>query len=263
MPRRARKKCESGVYHVMIRGINRQDIFEDDEDALKFLELLMHYRNVCGYQIYAYCLMENHVHIVIHEGQEDIGSIFKRIGAAYVYYYNIKYHRKGHLFQDRFRSEPIYDDEQLATVIRYVHMNPVKADIVKSPEEYRLSSYSTYVHWDAEFGGEDQALVDCGYILDIFGKEEFFRFTFEKNNDVFLDDNDTFRNAMTDSEARKVMAQMTECENSAQFQALDRGVRNAYLAEMKEQGISINQLCRLTGLSYGTIQKAHFESAEK
>ena len=256
MPRRARKKCESGVYHVMIRGINRQDIFEDEEDSQKFLELLRHYKKVCGYQIFAYCLMENHVHIVIHEGQEDIASIFKRIGAAYVYYYNIKYHRKGHLFQDRFRSEPIYDDEQLETVIRYVHMNPVKAEIVKRPEDYKLSSFGAYLHWDAEFDGADPTLVDCGYILDIFGKEEFFRFTFEENNDVFLDDTVSFRNAMTDSAARKVMVQMTECENSAQFQALDRHVRNAYLAEMKEEGISINQLCRLTGLSYGTVQKA-------
>lgn len=104
MPRQARKKCESGIYHVMIRGINRQDIFEDDEDTQKFLELLMHYKAVCGYQIYAYCLMENHVHIVMREGEEEIGSVFKRIGAAYVYYYNLKYRRKGHLFQDRFKS---------------------------------------------------------------------------------------------------------------------------------------------------------------
>ena len=256
MPRQARKKCESGVYHVMMRGINRQDIFEDEEDTRKFLDLLLYYRQICGYEIYAYCLMGNHLHIVLREGQEELGSIFKRIGAAYVYYYNIKYRRRGHLFQDRFKSEPIYDDAHLATVIRYVHMNPVKAGIVKAPEEYQLSSYRAYLQWDEQFDGEGAAFVDCGYVLKIYRKEEFFRFTRETNGDIFLDDNEPARKGMTDAAARALLAQMTQCDNPAQFQALERNARNVYLAALKEEGVSIHQLCRLTGLSYGTVQKA-------
>ena len=257
MPRQARRKCESGVYHVMMRGINRQDIFEDEEDTQKFLDLLLSYKQICGYEIYAYCLMGNHLHIVLREGEEELGTIFKRIGAAYVYYYNIKYRRKGHLFQDRFKSEPIYDDAHLAAVIRYVHMNPVKAEIVNAPEEYQLSSYRAYLQWDEQFDRGGAAFVDCGYILGIYGKKEFQRFTLETNGDIFQDDDEPVRKGMTDTEARKVMLQMTQCENPAQFQVLERTVRNAYLAALKEEGVSIHQLCRLTGLSYGTVQKAH------
>ena len=136
-------------------------------------------------------------------------------------------------------------------------MNPVKAELVKSPEEYRLSSYRAYIQWDAELDAGEPVFVDCGTILDIYGKEEFIRFSLEKNNDVFLDDNDSVKRGMTDAAARMLMARVTQCENSAQFQALDRAVRNEYLAVLKEEGVSIYQLCRLTGLSYGTVQKAH------
>ena len=240
----------------MMRGINRQNIFEDEEDTRKFLDLLLYYKKICGYEIYAYCLMGNHLHIVLREGQEELSTIFKRIGAAYVYYYNIKYRRKGHLFQDRFKSEPIDDDAHLATVIRYVHMNPVKAGIVKAPEEYQLSSYHAYLQWDEQFEGAGDAFVDCGYVLKIYGKEEFFRFTRETNGDIFLDDNEPAKKGMTDAAARALLAKMTQCDNPAQFQALERNARNVYLAALKEEGVSIHQLCRLTGLSYGTVQKA-------
>jgi REP element-mobilizing transposase RayT len=85
MPRKSRKKSKSGIYHIMIRGINRQNIFEDDEDHEKFLQVLGQYKEKCGYLIYAYCLMGNHVHLLIKEEKEQMEKIFKRIGARYVY----------------------------------------------------------------------------------------------------------------------------------------------------------------------------------
>jgi REP element-mobilizing transposase RayT len=85
MPRQARKKSNSGIYHIMLRGINRQQIFEDDEDRARFLETLQIYKKQCGYAIYAYCLMGNHIHLLIKEGQEDLTQIFKRIAGTYTY----------------------------------------------------------------------------------------------------------------------------------------------------------------------------------
>ena len=102
MPRRARKQSETGIYHVMLRGIDRQLIFEDSEDYIWFLDIVEECREVCNFQLYAYCLMGNHVHLLLKVQDEGLETIFKRIGGRYVYYYNVKYQRVGHLFQDRF-----------------------------------------------------------------------------------------------------------------------------------------------------------------
>ena len=111
MPRKARRKSESGIYHIILRGINKQIIFGDEEDHDRFLKTIKKYKIVCGYKVYAYCLMSNHVHLLIRVGQEDLDLIIKRIAGSYVYWYNWKYSRTGHLFQDRFRSEPVDSDE--------------------------------------------------------------------------------------------------------------------------------------------------------
>ena len=105
MPRKAREKSESGIYHIMMRGINRQSIFEDEEDYEKFIETLGRYKDQCGYKIFAYCLMGNYVHLLIGVGQEPLEQIMRRVCGSYVYWYNWKYQRVGNLFQVRFRSE--------------------------------------------------------------------------------------------------------------------------------------------------------------
>ena len=111
----------------MLRGINRQQIFEDAEDCHKFLTILTEYKAQCGYSIYAYCLMGNHIHLLLKEGTESLEQVFKRVCGKFVYWYNAKYQRTGHLFQDRFKSEPVDTEAYLQTVIRYIHQNPVIA----------------------------------------------------------------------------------------------------------------------------------------
>lgn len=118
MPRQQRKKSSSGIYHVMLRGINQQQIFHDDEDNKKFIKVLADCKAVSEFEIFAYCLMRNHVHILIKEGKEPLDLIFKRIGGRYVYWYNTKYNRVGHLFQDRYKSEPVETDEYFLMVLR-------------------------------------------------------------------------------------------------------------------------------------------------
>ena len=145
MPRAPRLKSQSGIYHIMLRGINQQVIFEDEEDYFKFIETLKDYKAVSGYNVFAYCLMSNHIHILLQVCKEDLDVIMKRIAGSYVYWYNWKYYRKGHLFQDRFKSEPIEDDEYFLTVLRYIHQNPIKAGIVEKLDEYVYSSYNEYM----------------------------------------------------------------------------------------------------------------------
>ena len=134
----------------MIRGINRQDIFDAPEDYRKFIETLASLREVvsddmqtkiCTCHIYAYCIMPNHVHILIHEKDWTISQCVKYIADIYVRYYNKKYGRIGHLLQDRFKSEPCNDSGYFIVLMRYIHPNPVKAGLAKTAKEYCYSSW--------------------------------------------------------------------------------------------------------------------------
>ena len=167
MPRQARKKSNSGIYHIILRGVNRQQIFEDNEDYYKFLQVVEESKAISGFELFAYCLMSNHIHLLLKEIQEPIEQIMKRITTRFVYWYNIKYQRSGHLFQDRYKSEPVEDDAYFLTVIRYIHQNPVNAEICKNPKNYSFSSYNEYF--------KTTTFVDCNYVFAIIKKDDFIR----------------------------------------------------------------------------------------
>ncbi|WP_308160333.1 transposase [Bacillus sp. ISL-77] len=147
MPRRARVKSGSGIYHIMLRGANRQEIFHDDADCLNFLDLLHKYKLKTKVKIYGWCLMSNHIHLLLREGNEDISTTMKRIGVSFVMYYNWKYGTSGHLFQDRFKSENVENDQYLLTVVRYIHQNPLKARIVKRVYDLELEQLPSILRY--------------------------------------------------------------------------------------------------------------------
>ena len=120
MPRHERKKSSSGIYHVMLRGINRQNIFEDNEDRQRFIDTVGYYKSISGYNLYGYCLMDNHVHLLVRETGESLPMGIKRISSSFVYWYNNKYDRCGHLFQERYKSEVVEDERYFLAVLRYI-----------------------------------------------------------------------------------------------------------------------------------------------
>lgn len=172
----------------MIRGNERKKLFFDDEDRARFINILYDKSKDNRYIIYAYCLMDNHVHLLINEGSESISTIMKRINVSYAYYFNRKYGRIGHLFQDRFKSEAVEDDAYLLAAIRYIHNNPVKASIVNDAINYRWSSYHLYIK-----GNQNLGTIDTDYILEIFSKDkakairQFIEFTSKSNDDRFIE----------------------------------------------------------------------------
>lgn len=189
MPRGPRVISASGVYHVMFRGINRMDILKDDQDNEKFLDILQKMNDNCEYETYAYCLMKNHIHLLIKEVNDSISRSMKRIGVSYSYYFNKKYQRVGHVFQDRYRSESIENERYLLACLRYIHNNPVKAKLVENPYEYRWSSYKEYVYDNSE-----SAVVNSRFILEFFSKDKkeaikaFQNFSLsEEGKETFLD----------------------------------------------------------------------------
>lgn len=254
MPRKAREKSESGIYHIIMRGINRQSIFEDQEDYVKFIQTIQQYKEKSSYAIYAYCLMGNHVHLLLKTGQEPLEQIMRRICGRYVYWYNSKYQRIGNLFQDRFKSEPVEDDAYFLAVLRYIHQNPIKAGMVRNIEQYKWSSFIEYLN--------KAILVDVDFPLDIFfnGDKEkalksFIQFHEEENDDACLDLEE--KQKITDEEARDIIKKVCELQNASDIQKLDIHRRKAYLKELKkEYGLSVRQIERLTGVNRGIVLKA-------
>ena len=230
----------------MLRGINKQVIFEDEEDNFKFLETLKKYKAISGYKIFAYCLMSNHVHLLLKVEKEDIDLIIKRVASSYVYWYNWKYKRNGHLFQDRFKSEPVENDSYFLTVVRYIHQNPLKAGVCKSIDGYNFSSYNEYV--------KKADLVDTDFCLGIIDKEQFLDFNNEYNEDVCLEiEKDNFR--LTDDEAREIIFKISKCRTITQFQNLNIDKRDKCLKLLRVNGLSIRQISRLTGIGFNVVRK--------
>lgn len=246
MPRHARQKSESGIYHIMLRGINRQVIFEDEEDNLKFLETLKNYKAISEYKIFAYCLMSNHVHLLLKVEKEDIDLIIKRIASSYVYWYNWKYKRNGHLFQDRFKSEPVEDDAYFLTVVRYIHQNPVKARLCKNIDGYKFSSYNEYV--------KNTIMVDTDFCFGIIDKDQFIDFNEEYSQDICLEiEEDNFR--LTDDDAKEIIRKISKCRTVSEFQNLSIDKRDKYLKSLRNHGLSIRQISRLTGIGFNIVRK--------
>jgi len=165
MPRQRRKLSKTKIYHIMLRGNERKDIFLEKEDYNKFIQILAAKKKNGSFLLYAYCLMSNHLHLLVREKKQDISRIMKRINVAYAYYFNKKYNRVGHVFQDRFKSESIEEESYLLSVIRYIHNNPLTAKVVNDPVLYPWSSYNFYIN------ESKKSIIDKDEILNIFSSK--------------------------------------------------------------------------------------------
>ncbi|MBN1039813.1 transposase [Clostridium botulinum] len=159
---------EGAIYHITTRGNRRSKIFLDEQDFRVYLNKLedsLHYYDYLNYQLISYCLMSNHVHLMIKTGKEPLTRIMGRLNSTYTKYFNKKYNYIGHLFQSRYFSELIKDDKQILETSRYIHLNPVRANIVKKPEQYKWSSYYMFIEKTSK------GIINSGIILDYFSKK--------------------------------------------------------------------------------------------
>ena len=140
MARRARIHYPGAVYHVMLRGNGGQDIFVDDSDRIRFYDLLEEGVRRFDVRIAALCLMSNHVHLVVQVAEVPLSRLIQNVSFRYTRYRNAKERRTGHLFQGRYRAILIDAEAYLLELVRYIHLNPVRAGLVKDPEDYRWSS---------------------------------------------------------------------------------------------------------------------------
>ena len=169
MSRLARTISESGVYHILFRGVNQQNIFEEEADFNKLKEIISTVKEDLKFEIYAYCFMSNHVHIVLKEKNiGDISQIMKRVLTKYARWYNIKYGRSGALIANRYKSVPVEINEYFLHLIRYVHQNPIKAGIVEKCKDYTYSSFVEYI--------KEKEITDTNFLLQMISREELINY---------------------------------------------------------------------------------------
>lgn len=143
MTRAARIVTKNGCYHIITRGNQKQPVFKETQDFEKYLAILTKYRKEYKFKLYCFCLMPNHVHLIIEVSKPSLLSkIMKCLNLSYTRYFNFKYEKVGHLWQDRFKSKIIEKDSYLLECINYIECNPLRASLTQAIEEYPWSSYN-------------------------------------------------------------------------------------------------------------------------
>jgi REP element-mobilizing transposase RayT len=165
MARQLRVEFENAFYHVTSRGNQRDKIFYDAVDREKFLEILSRTKERYGFLLHGYALMDNHYHLLIETPKANLSQIMQNINTSYTVYVNRKYQRSGHLLQGRFKGIIVEKDRYLIALSRYIHLNPVRAKLVKGPADYPWTSYKSFLDRKAE-----DSLVDTGETLSYFSK---------------------------------------------------------------------------------------------
>jgi hypothetical protein len=201
--------------------------------------------------------MSNHVHLLIREREDNIGEAVKRISSSYVFYYNRKYSRDGHLFKERFRSEPVNDMAYFTILLRYIHQNPVKAGIVDNVSAYPYSS------WD-EFSGQlEPAFCVCNTnsVLRRIPIDELEAFVNDPlPEEVVCLDNDSEepKARLSEDQVWQDILSLAHTTTAIGFQQLDKNQQKDILRELRKRGASVRQLERLTGIGRGIIQNIRF-----
>lgn len=250
-PRRSREKSFSKVYHVIIRGINKQNIFLDDQDFKKLKKELKKTKEKYKYEIYAYALMRNHIHIVINDKNDNLSRIIQSINISYSIYFNKKYDRIGHLFQNRFKSKAIDSQEYLKNLIRYIHKNPENAGII---EKYKWTSYEEYIY--------KENIINSKFVLDFFGvsKEEKLynikKFHYNYNKNIDLTKDYELITKIDDEEAINIIKNILKEDNLMKIQNYNKNKRDKAILKILEiEGIRKIQISRLIGINKKTIER--------
>ena len=324
MPRQARQKSNTGIYHVMLRGNNRATVFHDDEDCERFLEDLRKClpgdaqsgenveasspqrgqssasgsspqwgQSLCpsfavknGQSpllqssasgtvpdatpdavtavLYAYCLMGNHVHLLLRQGSEDISRMMKRVAIRFASFYKRKYQYSGHIFQDRFRSEPVEDDRYFLAVYRYIVLNPVKAGLaetvgdypwcnyrIASPGSHQEQSMSSSPQWGQSLCPSFAVKNGQSPLLPVdISPEQLDSFIRSAQPEIH-----PFRELIPDREAEAILLRVAGLRNVGEFIHLPKAEQMRLFPILYENDLSVLQISRLTGVPKSNIAR--------
>lgn len=247
MPRKERLLSRTGIYHVIIRGINQQRIFEQDEDFEQFLYCLAETKKKSGFTLYAYCLLGNHAHLLMKEGAEPLAQIFRRLGTQYAQWFNGKYARSGHLFQDRYRSKPVENDEYFLAALIYIFNNPIKAGICSIAEEYEWGSRHLL--------GKGDTVIDETALLDIVGYSVVKQHEHEMTEDELFDETCARQfKAYSDKSVAGMLKTICGACTAFDFQHLPVFEQKSSVMDLRAERVPLRQIARITGLGKGRVE---------
>lgn len=253
MPRVARKVSITKVYHIILRGNDRQDIFFEEQDYRKFLKIISITKEKYQYELYTYCLMTNHVHLVIYDKNNQLSKIMQSIEISYSSYFAKKYSKNGHLFQNRFLSKNVESQEYLYRLCRYIHQNPLKAGI-SSIEDYKWSSYKEFIN--------GEKIISSELILSMFGQtkpeatENFILFHKYKSDEINEEIEYEGISKLTDEQVKEKIQELLELREISDIYMYDRETRNKKICLLKEiQGTSKIQLARVLGMNKKMLER--------
>jgi putative transposase len=166
MARKPRIQFEGAFYHVITRGNQRRKIFRDEADYRQYLDILARYKDLYKYRLYAYVFMNNHVHLLIDTRDTPLSRILQGINQSYTARFNRRYKTVGHLFQGRYKAILCDRDRYLLSLVKYIHLNPVRARASKTPGEYPWSSHRAYIE------PVRQSIVDEDKVLRMFSEDK-------------------------------------------------------------------------------------------
>ena len=255
MPRKSRIYSNSKIYHIIFKGIDNQEIFYDDKDRRYFLNQLLKVKKIFEYDIYAYCLMVNHVHIVMRVEDESLSKVVKNFIIRYVAYFNRKYERSGPLVQDRFKSKNVENLKYFLEVCRYVHKNPENAGIAKT-SEYQWSSYQEYIG--------NQRIINKSVLLHYFNNDidNFIKYSNKVNNiaDILELSEYEILGKLKDEEVINIIIKQFNLQSREDvamfFKSKSIKEKKECIKELKKiSGTNITQLSRITRLNRNLLKK--------
>ena len=254
MPRTKRNFGNIGINHCIIRGINKRDIFFDNQDRYKFLKSIKEGKLQHNIKVGTYSLMPNHVHLLIQGKDDSISEFFRSVQVSYAIYFNKKYDRVGHLFQNRFKNKPVQDINYLKNVVKYIHFNPEKANIEKA-KDYQWSSYKEFF--------KNGTWIDKEIVLDYYDDNpEKALMKFEEQHKSELDNYYTnysefeIIDRLTDDQVKSIIDEKTKRYLKLNSEELKEKVEDEVIIEvLKINGVSINQMSRITGINRKILNK--------
>ncbi len=268
MGRQARQESAFDYYHVIVRGNNRETVFLGPDEKSFFMGLLENKVNEGAIDLAAYCVMSNHAHMVVHCDLVSLANAMSSINIKYAMRFNRDTGRIGHVFQDRYKSKAISNEYHLLRVIRYVHRNPVNANLVRFSDEYPWSSYNEYLQCPhiTHIISERQKQFVLGFF---HGISEFVKFHREIDNDEYMDvpeeiERDRARRAQSVIldylEEKQIGAPAIGDCQAQRLASLDRSSARELIGRLLEvPGLTHRRIAALMGISTNQVHRVSLE----
>lgn len=249
MARKKRERSIIGYYHLILRGNGKMILFENPKDFKSFIKKMIKALREENVRLCAYCLMNNHVHMLVYDPDFHTPKMVQKLAGGYARYYNDLERTcdPGHVFQGPYKSDPVNEEQHLTNLFRYILNNPKKAGLGPT-EKYRWSSYKAFF--------KDNTILYLDYFREKFPTSEAYReYIGTPNDDVFMEDVPQ-KEKHDDNWAMDLIRQKLWVKSGTEVKGWDKERRDDALRSLKDAKLTLRQISRLTGVSYGAVHRA-------